>query len=317
MYGASYIHAPTSYGIPRGAMAVSATNHLRGSSGRAQERNRSRAGAGRGRAQGGHGGRGSSGRRRNGRRGCGSDDEWVSSDEEDCSESDDGPSGGGLSHTDIHRILIAGGDAEAAVYREQLPERRAADSRTDETTASTTIHHISAEPSYTLWSAEELRLRDYKSQAAHAASKSAQQLRVDRCSTIDNSSPRSTPTVINTGHVNAGEVLIHISSRPECALWSADELRLRDYNSRLADQLRVDRYMSSRAYAVGAQWPTAIAATGHGKLNGTAVDREPAQQSPRPAGTGADAGGEPACAAPDIDIIAAGLGWDPEWEKDL
>ena len=28
MYGASYIHAPTTYGIPRGAMQVSATNHL-------------------------------------------------------------------------------------------------------------------------------------------------------------------------------------------------------------------------------------------------------------------------------------------------
>ena len=28
LYGASYIHAPTSYGIPRGAVQVSATNHL-------------------------------------------------------------------------------------------------------------------------------------------------------------------------------------------------------------------------------------------------------------------------------------------------
>ena len=28
MYGASYIHAPTTYGIPRGAREVSATNHL-------------------------------------------------------------------------------------------------------------------------------------------------------------------------------------------------------------------------------------------------------------------------------------------------
>eukprot|EP01043_Picozoa_sp_COSAG02_P071436 COSAG02_NODE_13054_length_1452_cov_1.325203_2_plen_49_part_01 len=28
MYGASYIHAPTTYGIPRGAREVPATNHL-------------------------------------------------------------------------------------------------------------------------------------------------------------------------------------------------------------------------------------------------------------------------------------------------